>query len=339
MASRPLRPLRLSSIAALVSLVLVGLEVGVATAYDAPTPMLDKAVEYNALPHGDHQELLILGTCLPEQIIQRDLLEQTIGGGVKAYNLATPAGTTRLMYLTLLHQIPDDADVKAVVVPYGKRDLTKMMAPYESQVMELARWEDLRDLSDWACDGDAACRTEMVLRKASRAYRYRGYLANWFWQTLGSKPPIPGYVLSPGAVSPPKLEGPPPGQTGDPSAGPDWAPKADPNQDDSDFTYLEKLLELAEQRGINMVFVPLPERSILDGDTSDRPPPEPHEARYQDTLRGVIQNGGGELIDVYSIPNLTRHDFEDDVHLNPRGRHLVTVAIGQALREHFASPE
>ena len=335
MAHRPLRPLQLKWSAALTVIALCSLELGVATAYDAPTPMLDKANEYNSLEHGEHQELLILGTCLPEQIIQRDLLEKTLGD-VKAYNLATPAGTTRLMYLTMLHHVPEEAQVKAVVVPYGKRDLTKMMAPYESQVMELATWEDLPELTEWACDGDKTCTTEMVLRKASRAYRYRGYLANWFWQSLGSKPPIPGYVLSPGAVSPPALEGPPPdSMPGDPSAGPDWAPKVDPGQNDANFTYLEALLELADERDIRMVFVPLPERSVLD-DSGDRPPPEPHEARYQESLKGVILNGGGELIDVYSIPSLTHLDFEDDVHLNPRGRHLVTVAIGKALAKHFS---
>lgn len=333
MSTRPLRPLALKWIAGLTLLGLATLEAGVAVAYDAPTPMLDKAEEYNALPHGDHPELLILGTCLPEQIIQRELLEETLGGGTRAYNLATPAGTTRLMYLTLLHEIPDEAQVKAIVVPYGKRDLTKLMAPYESQVMELARWSDMAQLAEWACKGDRGCETELVLRKASRAYRYRGYLANWFWQSLRTKPPIPGYVLSPGAVAPPELDD--AGLVGgDPSAGPDWQAKGDPNQGEPDLVYLEALLDLADERGMRMVFVPLPERSQLDGPRD----PEPTEARYEATLKRTITAHGGELIDVYALPGLSHMDFEDEVHLNPRGRKTVTLAIGQALAHHFETP-
>ena len=334
MPKRPLRPLSVKWLVSLVVLGALALEGSVAATYEAPTPMLDKAQEYGSLPHGEHQELLILGTCLPEQIIQRDLLEETIGSGTVAFNLATPAGTTRLMYLVLLHHIPPEADVKAIVVPYGKRDLTKMMAPYESQVMELATWGDLPELAAWACKGDTACKTEMVLRKTSRAYRYRGYLANWFWLGLGSKPPIPGYVLSPGALPVPQLTGPPPVSSGEPEAGPGWKPRVDPNQNDGNFTYLEALLELAEERDMRMVFVPLPERSQLDV----RKEKEPPDARYEERLARVITAGGGELIDVYAIPALTKEDFEDEVHLNPRGRHLVTLAIGRALAEHFESP-
>ncbi len=333
MPKRPLRPLSVKWVVSLILLAALGLEGGVALTYDPPAPMLDKALEYGSLPHGDHQELLILGTCLPEQIIQRDLLEKTIGSETQAYNLATPAGTTRLMYLTLLHYIPDDADVKAVVVPYGKRDLTKTMAPYESQVMELATWSDLPQIASWACKDDTVCMTEMALRKASRAYRYRGYLANWFWQSLGSKPPIPGYVLSPGALPVPKLAAPSPESSGDSEAGPGWQPRVDPNQNEENFTYLKALLTLTEERDIRMVFVPLPERSQLDV----RKEKEPPDARYEKRLASIITSNGGELIDVYAIPALTKEDFEDEVHLNPRGRHLVTLAIGNALAEHFES--
>lgn len=326
-----MRPLPALATLGLVLATALGLEVGVTALYDAPTPMLDKANAYNAVAHTE-PELVIFGTCLPEQIIQIDLLEQELG--MTSYNLATPAGTSRLMYLVLKNHIPADANVQAIVVPFGKRDLTKLMAPYESQVMEIARWEDLRQLSDWACEGDSECSTELVARKASRAYRYRGYLANAFWQGVGSKPPIPGYILSPGAVKPPGAgtDAPPdqPGQGGPGDHGP---PEPNRGEDkdrqrgdaDTDFRYLAAFLDLARERGIPVFLTPLPEQSQLETGRSSVEP----------DLATAIDAGGATLLEVGTIEGLHKGHFEDDVHLGPGGRTIVTVGIAKALRERM----
>ncbi|MCP4808275.1 MAG: hypothetical protein GY913_27820 [Proteobacteria bacterium] len=301
----------------------IALEVGVMTLYDAPTPMLDKAVAYNAVAHTE-PELVIFGTCLPEQIIQVDLLEEELG--MTSYNLATPAGTSRLMYLVLKNHIPPDANVQAIVVPFGKRDLTKLMAPYESQVMEVASWDDLQQLAEWACEGDRECETEMVVRKASRGYRYRGYLANKFWTSIGSKPPIPGYILSPGAVLPPGAgtDAPPPDQPGQPGEGDHGPPDADRQRGDSDtdLRYLAAFLDLAKDRDIPVYLTPLPEQSQLETGRSNLDP----------ALEAAIAEHGATVLEVGNIEGLHKGHFEDDVHLGPEGRKVVTRGIAAALK-------
>lgn len=310
------KPLPVLATVGLVVASAVGLEVGVSTLYEAPTPMLDKSIEYNAVAHTD-PEIVIFGTCLPEQIIQRDLLERELS--MTSYNMATPAGTSRLMYLVLKNHIPADANVQAIVVPYGKRDLTKLMAPYESQVMEIAAWDDIPQLVEWACE-DSECETEMYTRKASRAYRYRGYLANKFWQAIGSKPPIPGYILSPGAVLPEGAGSEPPPEQGGDGRG------RQAGDADTDLRYLAAFLGLAQERGVPVVLTPLPERWHVGSGT----PPESEE------MQALFDETGATLLNVGAIPDLSESHFEDDVHLNHQGRVVVTQAIGSALREHLA---
>jgi len=350
--SNPIRPLPIRSLCALVLLTLGLLEFGVRRTYDAPTPMLDKAQAFRAQNHSRDQ-LLIFGTCLPEQIISPELLQEQIGANVEVQNLATAAGTSRLMYLTLKNYIPEDAPVRGIVVPYGATDLTKRMDPYESQAMEIAGLDDLSALVEIECE-DPDCRTQMWLRKLSKAYRYRGYLANWFWQTIGSKPPIPGYVMSPGAVKEtpgdmaPRLLsrsrpdrppiGPPKGAMM-PLQAPDGGPPRPQDESymgpermtkvKSDFRYLEHFLKLAEAREIPVFLVPLPKRSAYQGGESS------HNDAYQERLRLVIQEHGGIQLEANSIPGLTASDFTDDVHLEKRGRALVTMALGKAINEEL----
>jgi hypothetical protein len=295
--------------------------------------------------------VLIFGTCLPEQIISPDLLQQQLGPNVEVKNLATAAGTSRLMYLTLKNYIPDNAPVRGIVVPYGATDLTKRMDPYESQAMEIAKLRDVSELVAIECE-DPDCRTQMWLRKLSKAYRYRGYLANWFWQSIGSKPPIPGYVLSPGAVKEqpgdmaPQLhgrsrpdrvahapfdseksapDGGPPPERGPGYQGPERMTKVK-----TDFRYLERFLVLAQARNIPVFLLPLPQRSAYEGAETT------HNDAYAERLRTVIQGHGGIQLAAGSIPGLQATDFTDDVHLEKRGRALVTQALGRAVNAELA---
>jgi len=346
----PIQPLSIRTLCALIVLTLGFLEFGVRRTYDPPTPMLDKAQVFQAKKHTTDQ-LLIFGTCLPEQIISPDLLQQQIGTEVQVQNLATAAGTSRLMYLTLKNYIPQSAPVRGIVVPYGATDLTKRMDPYESQAMEIANFGDVSELVEIECE-DPDCRTQMWLRKGSKAYRYRGYLANWFWQKIGSKPPIPGYVLSPGAVKEqpgdmaPKLlnrsrpdrialkpfdaqkvapDGGPPPQQVPGYQGPERMTKVK-----TDFRYLERFLALAKARDIPVFFLPLPQRSAYQGSQST------HNDAYAERLSKVIQTHGGIQLASEAIPGLQASDFTDDVHLEKRGRALVTQALGRAVNAELA---
>lgn len=335
----PLRPLRALVTGLLALGTLAALELGVRAFYEPPAPMRDKAQAYEALPH-QGPELLIFGTCLPEQIIQTQALGEQLGAPV--YNLATPAGTSRLFYLTLLHHVPVDAQVQAIVVPYGEGDLIKLMTPYESQVMQLAQWSDMPDLIEWGCE-DSACAAEMTVRKASAAYQYRGYLANRFWQGIGLKEPIPGYVLSPGAVEPPRdlpdheqqpLDGvrPPEPEPGIPGPQPgEFNPQELRAGADAEYVYLVQFLALAQQRGIPVLFVPLPQRSQIERRSQQGHRPPMHDPQLVEVVRGA----GAELLDLNHLPGLQVQHFEDEVHLNTEGRVLVTQAIGQTLQQRL----
>ncbi|MCB9742666.1 MAG: hypothetical protein H6741_11795 [Alphaproteobacteria bacterium] len=338
-------PLRWLALAAVVA--LGGLELGVRALYSPPAPMLRKALAYQEAPHA-REELIILGTCLPEQIIHPDELAKQLPD-VDVHVLASPAATIRLFYLFLDNFLDGDEQIRAILVPYGRRDLTNLMAPWESQVMELAGWEDLPQLAEWACPGELECALEMGLRKASWTYRYRGYLANRFWYGLRTRPPIPGWVLSPGAVDPkdsPEAAA-PGGLQGQQGPGDHAGPGAPPPQkggaalgwerpeaelaeaDPRRFVYLEALLDAARARGIRVVFTPLPERAAFSPGGAHRNP------EYEQRVAKTIQEGGGELLDLEKVPGLDGRHFEDDVHLNPEGQRLVTRAIGQALSEQL----
>ena len=220
------------------------------------------------------------------------------------------------------------------------------MDPYESQAMEIARLEDLPKLIEVECS-DADCRTQMWLRKLSKSYRYRGYLANWFWQSLGSKPLVPGYVSSPGAVderpgdkAPPLEDRRRPDRPVDRLAegAPDPARSAEgpyfgPERMTivkSDFRYLIAFLDLAKERDIPVFLVPLPLRSSYtsEGDGG-------HNDAYRERLRRVIEDHGGIQLPADEIPGLTASDFTDDVHLEKKGRRLVTRALGLAINEEL----
>ena len=347
------QPLSIRSLCALVLLTLAGVEVGARQAYTPPTPMLDKAEAFSEQQH-TRDQLLIFGTCLPEQIIDPLLLQQQIGANVEVQNLATAAGTSRLMYLTLKNYITQEAPVRGIVVPYGTTDLTKRMHPYESQAMDIARLEDIPKLISIECD-DADCRTEMWMRKVSKGYRYRGYLANWFWQAIGSKPPVPGSVTSPGSKMDAASEFKAPMQEGKrrpnrpANFNPDDGPPSAANSGDSylgpermttvksDFRYLEAFLSLAQEREIPVFLVPLPLRLDYLPD-SQAGQGDVHNDAYRERLSTVFERHGGIQLPAEAIPGLTVSHFTDDVHLERPGRQLVTKALGQAINEELKRP-
>jgi len=292
----------------------VALEIAVRVLYTPPSAVLARLGDYEAISDHSEPEIWLLGTCLPEQTIQADALTPVVGR--KVWSLAAAATTPREWLLLVRHHRP--ARLDAIVIPYGQRDLTNEMSPWESQVMTLATWGDLPDLVSWSCH-DTACALEMSLRKASVAYRERGWLANAFWHLLRTRAPIPGSVLSPGAVAPTDRDLPGPGaQVG-------WtAPRVEVSQTDpSRLGMLASLLDTTRDLGIPTFFFPLPTRALVQSGAQGDP-------AYRAVVENTIRAGGGQILET-TAPGLSPDLFLDDVHLTPEGSRLVTLALAQAL--------
>jgi len=311
--------------------VLVGtfglLEAGVTLAYDAPSPMVDKATGYAATADGSTRDVLVVGTCLAEQIIDPAQLGRQLGTDVVVHDLSTPAGSVLLWTLALKNHVPDDADVALVLLPYGESDLRTRMNPWESQVMDLAGWADLPLLSELSCE-DAGCNSELLLRKASRAFRYRGYLANWFWHALGTKSlsRVAGQdSLTQARAGGRQLE------PGTATAGLGWQsgqPSAAPGGDEIRFDDLQVLLDLAQERDWPLLFTDLPMR------------PEQRDAYWlqqraqaREATAEFVHGGGGVHRSMAEVPGLERDHFTDEVHVSMEGGRLITTQLARLARQ------
>ena len=330
-----------------VTLILLGLLVGIETvmglAYRPPTPMQDKLEEY-AASRTDARDLIILGTCLPEQTIQAEVLERQLGD-VEVHNLATRASSSLIWYLVVNGHLPDEG-VAGILIPYGTDDLTTLMDPSESQVMDLARFADLPQLFEMACP-TSDCALDMTLRKLSHAYRNRAKLAKQVWAALGiedddGETGVEGVTggFDPHAElhgGPPPVgvdhEGPPPevpvipGRDlhEPPSFDMGWQQGASGPSEDRVDEYLLALIEAANAKGIPIAFAPLPRNPAYP---DERPH---HEVETQQALIGRLEAAGALHLDLGQLAGLGPDHFEDDVHLLPEGREVVTVALGREL--------
>ncbi|MCB9777270.1 MAG: hypothetical protein H6742_01735 [Alphaproteobacteria bacterium] len=351
------RPLSALALLALALATAGGLEWAVARHYDAPVPALLKARAYRAQAMEPGPQLIVMGTCLPEQTIDLDELARQLGGGTRTLNLAAPATGPRVWALTVDEWIPEGADVRAIVVPYGHHDPTIVLAPWESQAVDVAGWDDMPFLVRNSCTGPA-CASDLVLRKASKAYRYRQRLANALWAAVGARPPEDGPVGGPHAG--PGEGGPADiadhariDATGAPiqgrevaegaalpaevsAAGLGWAAADDAvdwSQDDlATFLWFDDFLARAQARGIPVILVPLPLRSDL---LPRRRPPSPDGRAYRARLLEAVDRYGARHFELGADIGLTPEMFEDEVHVGAEGRRLITRALADRLREEL----
>ncbi len=333
--SRGLRPLGAGAVALVLAGTFGVLEAGVGLAYDAPSPMVDKASGYAAGVTGQTRDVLVVGTCLAEQIIDPIQLGRQLGSDVVVHDLSTPAGSVLLWTLALKNHVPAQADVALVLLPYGDSDLRTRMNPWESQVMDLAAWRDLPLLAELSCE-EAGCVSELVLRKASRAFRYRGYLANWFWHTLGTKSlsRVAGQdALTQAreggrAVRPEEL----PGQA---TAGLGWQTGSGPSPgagtEDIRFDDLQVLLALAQDRGWPLMFADLPMRPDQRDDYWLK---QRADARRQTS--DFVEAGGGAHRSLAEVPGLRREHFTDEVHVSMEGGRLITTQLARLAKQVLA---
>ena len=291
------RPLASIAVVAVAVLTLVGLELGVRAIYEAPTPLLDKARAYAELPVGPTRDVLLLGTCLPEQILDEDRVSRALPPDVRLVELASAATGPMDWALALRHHIPTDAPVSALILAYGKSDLTIEPDPWESEMMDLAALSDLPLLMEIGCQ-DTDCWAEMGLRKASRAYRYRGWLANRLWNTLGTRVPRPTR------------------RVGDTAAPPTSAPTRD------DLRPLQQVLAAATARNVPIYAWELPRREQLEGQVT--PPANAQQVR-------ALRDGAGAKPLVLGTMPLEPSHFTDDVHTTAAGTAVISDAFAAAL--------
>lgn len=298
------RPLSASTTLLVAALSLLGLELGVRATYDAPTPLLDKAAEYAALPKDGHRDILVLGTCLPEQILDEDRVAAALPADLRVAELASAATGPLDWALALAHHIPDDAPLAAIILAYGKADLTIEPDPWESELMDLATVGDLPLLLSIGCQ-DADCYAEMSLRKASRAYRYRGWLANRMWTGLHTKVPTPSRAA---------------GDTAGPG-GPEGHV-----QREQDLRPLQRVLDAARARGVPIYGWELPRREQLAG------PVQPQAGAAQ--VHATLDAAGVRTLDLGVLPLIPAH-FTDDVHTTAAGTAVISDAFAAALTRTF----
>jgi hypothetical protein len=167
----------------LVSTSLAAVEVGTRRAWRPEDGLAQKAAGFAAAARADERNLVILGTCLPEQHLHADLLEAELGGGWVVYNLGNEATTPLDWHLVYTNRLPRDR-VDGLLLAYGARDLFADLPPWESRVTDIATWRQLPSLVEHGCE-TTECGLDLGLRLASVAWRYRTRLANRAWAGLG----------------------------------------------------------------------------------------------------------------------------------------------------------
>lgn len=256
------RPLPAALVVLLAVLSVAGVEVWTRLSYKTRDGLLEKAHRFTETARPEDNNLVILGTCLPEQHINADLVEARLGGGWVVHNLGNQATSTLDWQLTFRNGLPLDR-VDGLVIATGARDLTALIRPWESRVLDLATWRDLPDLSRYVC-ADAECTTDLALRTVSKTWRYRARIANRVWKFLGA-------LTSGGANMPPPVAG----QT-----------------EKAAMAYLARLLADAKAHDIPTWLLPLPTQHVSD---------ERATAAYHAAVDPVLADGGAKTLAVPNL--------------------------------------
>lgn len=249
-------------------------------------------------------EVVVFGSCLPEQMMDMARLQASITGDLELFNLGIASGTGLMWTVLLKDYIPQGANVEAILIPFGHTDLSRRDVPWESHLMELASWRDLPAIAEADCD-TLDCYFEIGLRKASWLYRHRTFVAGSLWTALGA-----------GRLERTTWHGEYQRQ---------WASIRSEYTDP--WRYLKRFLSLARERGVPVILTPLPDRNTLTGSWN---PPE----RQREELRRrdeIIRTYGAHLKAFPEVPGLSAAHFEDDVHLGAEGRRMLTDALAGAL--------
>lgn len=256
----------------------------------------------------DARHVVILGTCLSEQHILLPQLQPALPAGWQVHNLGA-AGTTPVeWYLAWKNHLPHER-IGALVLAYGRFDLTEPTTPWESETLDLLGQGDLSDLIEVSCT-TAECGLDLRLQSASALWRYRPILGGVVWHALGLAPPADPKLtrlrVVEGSVR---------------SAADAWDP-ANPS-----VVFLERLVTEAQAAGARVLFMPLPLR------------PDPLDAQQQRThaaldagVDALVRRVGATRL---PTPALDRQVFQDEVHLNPAGAAAYTSWLAGELPRHL----
>ena len=138
------RPLPGWALALVALLTLVAADQAIRRSYHPQGDIRQRALSY--VRHegaADERDLLIMGSCLPEQMMDLGRLQQRLSVDHQVFQLGTASGTGLMWTVLLKGYVPDPAKVDAILIPFGSSDLIRRNVPWESHLMGLASWADV----------------------------------------------------------------------------------------------------------------------------------------------------------------------------------------------------
>jgi hypothetical protein len=304
-------------------------------------------------PDRGRPSVWIFGTCHGAGLNAK-VVEEAWGSPTHVINVGAAASTPvdwwvaqRAMFAEAQAQglpLPD-----AIILAPAGADLMLNPSPWSSQTMELAGWDELLPILSATCT-DLSCVAELSLRKASRLYRYRGYLGQLFWAGLGvpspAPPPIEGdtdgedvaspnrfrgaWLSRPAGAVRPSQEAAKPGNRLEAARWrldaslPGLEPTVDP------YHWTRQIEAEAEAHGVQTLIYTIPPRP---GAGRER-----EVAHHRSELGALAAQIGAELVGGEPIEALTAAHYFDDQHLLNTAQHIVAEDLGRALAARSAAP-
>lgn len=179
--------------------VVAGLE-GYNALSREPSLLASRAAAYASAAPGAPAVLLV-GTCTVDNVFKLQTVAAELGPGHRVFNLSAKGTGPLDWYLMLSSALPRATPGDTLVLPYALDDLSAAVYPWESRVMDLASWRDMPRVLDMTCTS-YKCRADMMLRKLSLTYRYRGLESRRIWSALSvdqavQVPMLPGGIFHP----------------------------------------------------------------------------------------------------------------------------------------------
>lgn len=334
---RPGRAVATWLLAALLAVSWAGLEAWLHEYFEEPTTLMKKVREYKTYLSGRKDNVVVFGACMGVGI-HKGTAQASWGSETAVVNLAAEGSTPMDWYFIFSRYMPAHRTLKAVVLVVAGDDLQLTSAPWSSQTMDLLQWRDLPLLLETSCR-TASCAAELTLRRASRVYRYRGFLANRLWESAGVPRPGRRSVEAGLGFHSSQFRGellePVAGRRGEPEgagAAMGWQSEESwLTPPDEDYFWFKQILRLGEERGVPVILYPLP------ADPRHR---EQHTGwlatKTRRTIKGILDSGGGEVLDPGPMPELPPNAYESVAHFDlPVATPYLSRRFGELMRERF----
>ncbi len=352
-----------------VTVVALELAIGV---FHRPSPF-ERRVTAFAESEDPRPAVLLFGTCLVDDNLDLELVQQALGDELVLWNLSAEGTSPMDWLLAMEGLVPEDKNVHTVLLVHGEGDMNTFIAPWESQVMDLASWRQLPELLELTCS-TSGCHIDVLLRKLSLTYRYRSFISHWAWSRLGLVPDTWLPQLPGGLPHPERFGGEQPCRRLDRRSIPeselasseeeeaDGLPLGEWAGDQADREVLrapdlqERVMaatwswRLGEHEE---AFMQYPEgylrrlvertvardRPVVAVPFPVRPPPGAlsAEALVEPEVESAIVEPGGVSLGSPTVDGLTDVHFLDDLHVDREGGALLSTALGELLREQLVT--